>query len=97
GRRAEAPPRWAARPPAGLAPGLAGSLATLSCTPWAAYDGGDHVLFVGRVEEAEYREGGRPLVFFEGEFRGLQAPHRTGIVASAHVRRPWAVEPSDRR
>ncbi|MEH6377671.1 flavin reductase family protein [Streptomyces sp. KLMMK] len=71
GRPAAAPPRWAPRPPTGLAPRLAGSLATLACTPWAVYDGGDHVLVVGRVEEAEYREGGRPLVFYEGELRGL--------------------------
>ncbi|MFE5872324.1 flavin reductase family protein [Streptomyces roseifaciens] len=75
GRRSAAPPRWAPRwaprPPTGLAPRLAGTLATLACTPWAAYDGGDHVLVVGRVEEAEYREGGRPLVFYEGELRGL--------------------------
>ncbi|MFF4214854.1 flavin reductase family protein [Streptomyces nondiastaticus] len=97
GRRAEAPPRWAPRPRPGLAPRLAASLATLSCTPWAAYDGGDHVLFVGRVEEAEYREGGRPLLFYEGGFRGLRAPHRTGISSSGRVRRPRAVEPSDRR
>ncbi|GGR51313.1 flavin reductase family protein [Streptomyces netropsis] len=70
GREATDPPRWV-RPASGLAPRLADPLATIACSPWAAYDGGDHVLFLGRVEEFDWRADGRPLVFHQGEFRGL--------------------------
>ncbi|MCC3777752.1 flavin reductase family protein [Streptomyces sp. UNOB3_S3] len=74
GRPGAAEPRWE-RPAAGLAPRLAGALATVSCAPWAAYDGGDHVLFLGRVEEFAHRDG-RPLVFYQGEFQRLGRPAR---------------------
>lgn len=70
GRGGAGTPRWIPSP-AGLAPRLAGSLATVSCTPWAAYDGGDHLLFLGRVEEFAVRRDGRPLVFYRGEFPRL--------------------------
>ncbi|MFE7666470.1 flavin reductase family protein [Streptomyces celluloflavus] len=64
------PPRWT-RSAAGLAPRLADALATVDCSPWAEYDGGDHVLFLGRVEAFDHRDGGRPLVFYRGEFPRL--------------------------
>jgi flavin reductase (DIM6/NTAB) family NADH-FMN oxidoreductase RutF len=54
----------------GLAPGLAGSLAWVACAPWRAYDGGDHVLYVGEVRQIEVFEG-EPLVFYGGSFREL--------------------------
>ncbi|NKQ54594.1 flavin reductase family protein [Amycolatopsis sp. K13G38] len=54
----------------GLGPRLSGSLAYVSCAPWRNYDGGDHVLFLGQVEEIEFT-GGDPLVFYLGEFRHL--------------------------
>lgn len=53
-----------------LAPRLARSLAYIECSPWREYDGGDHTLFLGHVEEFAYRDGA-PLVFFAGEFRAL--------------------------
>ncbi|WFB06102.1 flavin reductase family protein [Streptomyces sp. LX-29] len=70
--RAPAPvtPHWEPSAP-GLAPRLAGSLATLACSPWAEYDGGDHVLFLGRVEEFAHRADAGPLVFHQGGFRAL--------------------------
>lgn len=40
-----------------VAPRLSGVLAHLSCTPWAAYDGGDHTLYLGEVQEFDYRPG----------------------------------------
>ncbi|GAA3589131.1 flavin reductase family protein [Klugiella xanthotipulae] len=60
----------------GVAPRLADSLAYVTCTPWAQYDGGDHVLIVGRVEsfgaEESVGETGRaPLLFFRGGWRAL--------------------------
>ena len=30
------------------------------CTPWAAYDGGDHTLYLGEVADFDYRTGRRP-------------------------------------
>ena len=39
------------------APRLAGVLAYFSCTPWAAYDGGDHTLYLGQVQDFNYRQG----------------------------------------
>ena len=39
------------------APRLGGALATLECTAWHQYDGGDHTLFLGEVKAFEYRDG----------------------------------------
>ena len=39
------------------APRLAGVLAHLECTPWRAYDGGDHTLFLGEVRGFDFRDG----------------------------------------
>jgi flavin reductase (DIM6/NTAB) family NADH-FMN oxidoreductase RutF len=52
------------------APRLRGCLASISCTPWRSYDGGDHVLFVGEVQEF-HRTTGAPLLFHTGQFHGL--------------------------
>ena len=52
------------------APRLLGSLASISCTPWRSYDGGDHVLFVGEVQEF-HRTSGAPLLFHTGRFHEL--------------------------
>ncbi|MBP2365061.1 flavin reductase family protein [Pseudonocardia parietis] len=53
------------------APRLRHTHATIECTPWRSYDGGDHVLYLGRVEELAIREN-EPLVFHSGNF------HRRG-------------------
>jgi len=42
-------------------------LARFECRQYATYDGGDHVIIVGRVEEAHMREG-EPLLFSSGEY-----------------------------
>ncbi|MFH8753840.1 flavin reductase family protein [Streptomyces rimosus] len=67
----------------GLAPALSGSLATFSCSPWATYDGGDHVLFLGRVEHLAHRPEARPLLFYRSSFRSAftSRPKRTGRVS----------------
>lgn len=39
------------------APRAQGVLAHVECTPWAAYDAGDRTLFVGLVEDFDYRHG----------------------------------------
>lgn len=49
------------------APRLAGVLSFFECTPWATYDGGDHSLFIGEVQEFDYRSGDA-LGFVNGLF-----------------------------
>ncbi|MFD1707248.1 flavin reductase family protein [Siminovitchia sediminis] len=42
-------------------------LAYIECEPWASYDGGDHVLFLGEVKNFHYKEG-QPLLYYCGKF-----------------------------
>jgi flavin reductase (DIM6/NTAB) family NADH-FMN oxidoreductase RutF len=51
-----------------LAPVLHGALATFRCRPWQAYDGGDHILQLGRVAEADVSGEEEPLLFDRGRF-----------------------------
>jgi flavin reductase (DIM6/NTAB) family NADH-FMN oxidoreductase RutF len=51
-----------------LAPVLHGALATFRCRPWHAYDGGDHVLQLGQVAEADVSGEEEPLLFDRGRF-----------------------------
>jgi flavin reductase (DIM6/NTAB) family NADH-FMN oxidoreductase RutF len=52
-----------------LAPTLKGALATFRCQPYHAYDGGDHVLQLGRVVQAEISGSeDEPLLFDRGRF-----------------------------
>ncbi|HVC45576.1 MAG TPA: flavin reductase family protein [Candidatus Binataceae bacterium] len=55
---------------ANRAPLLEGALAFIECTLWAVYDGGDHTVFLGEIQQAEVREE-RPLLFFRGGYRAL--------------------------
>jgi flavin reductase (DIM6/NTAB) family NADH-FMN oxidoreductase RutF len=55
---------------------LPNSLATFECEPYAQYDGGDHVIFVGRVKKYQTRSEGRPLVFFGGRYHTLNGAHQ---------------------
>ncbi len=52
----------------GLAPTIPGALATFRCLPWHAYDGGDHVLQIGKVVQAEVSGDEEPLLFDRGRF-----------------------------
>ncbi|WP_175856629.1 flavin reductase family protein [Burkholderia anthina] len=54
---------------------LPDALATFECKPYAQYDGGDHVIFVGRVTRHRARSEGRPLIFFGGRYRSLDGVH----------------------
>lgn len=40
-----------------VAPRLSNVLAYFECKPWAAYDGGDHTLYLGEVADFNYRSG----------------------------------------
>ena len=65
--------------PLGL-PILKDALAELECVTVHAYPGGDHTIFVGRVEAAEWRgdTGREPLVYYRGQFSRL---HGSGGIA----------------
>lgn len=51
-------------------PLLRDALARLECRLEFAYDGGDHSIFVGMVENVTI-QGGDPLIHFEGEYRTI--------------------------
>lgn len=53
------------------APLLNGVLAHFECDSYANHDGGDHVLFIGRVVRFTAAEDGDPLVFFRGKYHSL--------------------------
>ena len=57
-------------------PVLEPALALLECRLYAQYDGGDHVILVGRITHIEKDTGGNPLVFFRGRYHtiGSAAP-----------------------
>ncbi|AHB77156.2 flavin reductase family protein [Pandoraea pnomenusa] len=50
---------------------LPGALAAFECESHAQHDGGDHVIFVGRVVRHAARHDGRPLIFFGGRYCSL--------------------------
>ncbi|MBA4340293.1 MAG: flavin reductase [Hyphomonas sp.] len=52
-------------------PLLAGALVNFECVRHAEYDGGDHVILVGRVERARYEPRRDPLLYFKGKYRRL--------------------------
>ncbi|HEY2107960.1 MAG TPA: flavin reductase family protein [Candidatus Binataceae bacterium] len=52
------------------APILNGALAHLECKLHACYEGGDHTIYLGLIDEAETREV-KPLLFFRGGYREL--------------------------
>lgn len=51
-------------------PILEDTLAHIECRLYAAYDGGDHTLYLGEIVEAETREG-KPLLFYRGGYRAF--------------------------
>jgi len=53
------------------APVLLPALAVLECSCYAKYDGGDHIIIVGKVEHLEFQECGSPLVYFRGRYHEL--------------------------
>jgi flavin reductase (DIM6/NTAB) family NADH-FMN oxidoreductase RutF len=59
------------------APLIAGALAHFECAPYAQYDGGDHVIFVGRVVKFTAYPANEPLVFFRGAYRSLASAERS--------------------
>ena len=52
------------------APLLDGTIGHVECRIVHAYDGGDHVIYVGEIESARAGEG-EPLVYFRGAYRSV--------------------------
>jgi len=52
-------------------PLLRGCLVSLACRRETLYDGGDHVIIVGRVEEIHGVREGEPLVYFQSTYRSI--------------------------
>jgi flavin reductase (DIM6/NTAB) family NADH-FMN oxidoreductase RutF len=52
-------------------PILNGCLANFECALADVHDGGDHRIFVGRVENIRYAEIGKPLVYCRGSYAEL--------------------------
>ncbi|MFB9070255.1 flavin reductase family protein [Citricoccus parietis] len=49
-------------------PRIKDSLAHFSCEPWREYDGGDHVLVLGKVVDFGYAQDKVSLVFYRGQW-----------------------------
>ena len=52
----------------GGSPVLHDCLAYLDCEFWAEYDGGDHIIVVGRVLDLGINHDAGPLVFYQGQY-----------------------------
>ena len=52
----------------GGSPVLHETLAYLDCEFWAEYDGGDHIIVVGRVLDLGVEHDAGPLLFFRGKY-----------------------------
>ncbi len=55
------------------APRLLPAHACFECTPYAHYDGGDHVIFVGRVVHMHAEGEEKPLLFYRGNYHRLHS------------------------
>jgi flavin reductase (DIM6/NTAB) family NADH-FMN oxidoreductase RutF len=55
----------------GGSPVLHDVLAYIDCEFWAEYDGGDHIIVVGRVLDLGVTHDAGPLVFFRGQYGRL--------------------------
>jgi len=59
------------RPAASGAPILAGCIAFFDCVHHAQYDGGDHLVLLGRVMAMEAEAEGEPLLYFHSRYRSI--------------------------
>jgi flavin reductase (DIM6/NTAB) family NADH-FMN oxidoreductase RutF len=54
-------------------PILPGALASFDCTTEAQYEGGDHVIMLGRVRRVGTAADGEPLLYFRSAYREVGA------------------------
>lgn len=72
----------AVRPGLGGVPVIEGTAATLECVKVAAYPGGDHIVFIGRVEHID-RQPRKSLAFGDGRYMVTFAHDLGGAVGAA--------------
>jgi flavin reductase (DIM6/NTAB) family NADH-FMN oxidoreductase RutF len=53
------------------APLIQGALAHFECVPYAHYEGGDHIIFVGQVLRFNFHPDEEPLLFFRGKYNSI--------------------------
>lgn len=70
GDRSQPPPYRLDQGAGTRSPVFEGVLAWFDCSLWRVYDGGDHSIFVGEVEQFA-AVGGRPLLYFQGAYARL--------------------------
>jgi 3-hydroxy-9,10-secoandrosta-1,3,5(10)-triene-9,17-dione monooxygenase reductase component len=58
----------------GGSPVLHDVLAYVDCEFWAEYDGGDHIIVVGRVLDLGVTHDAGPLLFYQGEYVRITRP-----------------------
>ena len=56
------------------APVLADAMAAFACARHAVYDGGDHLIFIGRVLRLSFDPKQDPLIYFQGRYRSVHVP-----------------------
>jgi len=56
-------------------PILTDTLASFECKTQHIYDGGDHLIFVGRVEKMRFTAERDPLLFFRGAYHRIGGTH----------------------
>lgn len=57
------------------APIIEGTLASFDCRIEAVHDGGDHIIFLGRVLRMRSTHEGRPLLYFRGRYNKIGEIH----------------------
>ncbi|MGD1878286.1 MAG: flavin reductase family protein [Kiloniellaceae bacterium] len=55
----------------GDVPVLHGCLANMACRRETLYEGGDHIIIVGRVERLQVAGEGDPLIYFQSAYRSI--------------------------
>ena len=55
-------------------PVLADAMATFLCAREAVHEGGDHRVFIGRVERLAFDPTQDPLIYFQGRYRSVHVP-----------------------
>ena len=53
-------------------PILAGNLGHLECRVVNLFEGGDHTIFIGQVENGDFSEGKQPLLFYDSGYAYLK-------------------------
>ena len=56
----------------GEIPVIDDAVTVLECRRTASYDGGDHTIIIGEVEEARWNDSGRPLLYYRGGYAHLE-------------------------